>query len=315
MFSDGFLKNMGIDPDRCRAKASLYKSMAVRAREESFSSDDRRDSGDGPLPIRDQELSGSMREGQIGNLYQISSECSQLMKDTDGREAAALAGKAYLKAGLPYGLFLSAAFDDDAGYPGSFWEDEFLDFARLPGRERSAAEEPSERDDMRAQAMKRPEQMVWLYLAASNTRRGRSMLEETYEPFQQAMDDHGHLPVGPLGIPVSAHFQLFDAIRKGQRKSSALNEVFSIAMARRSEALSLAKRNSYLWNRVRSPVALFDFHVFALANAAAMHGILNTNTFGDMHRSLDRENPLLALITAPMKMALDQSPDAEPQAY
>lgn len=315
MFSDDELKGMGIDADRCRAKVALYKSMAGRDDEGGLGLDAGLGLAGSPLSHRDKVLSASIRDVQIGYLYQVSAECSLILEKANGRATALLAGNAFLKAGLPYGLCVLTAFDGSAEHSDYDWETENSSFISPPGRSSPSSEDVLDRFDPRMEAMERPEQMVWLFLAAANQRRGREMLEETWGRFQKDMEDHGHLPVGPLGIPVSAHFHLFDAIRKGRGGSSALIEVFNIAMARRSEALTLAKRNTYLWKRVRSPVSLFDLHIFAVANAAAMHGILNQNNFADMYRSLDQSNPLLKLIIAPIEMALDQNPDADFQVY
>lgn len=307
MFSDGFLEEMGINPERCRAKAKLFRAMASRLQEEGPTLDG--PSGDEELPqaLRDQRLEEGLHDGQVGSLYQISAECSFLMEGGNGRDAARLAAKAFMRAEMPYGMLLIAVFDgssEEASTPS--WEQDFFAFARIAAGDETPFEERSRRDEMRSDAMAHPEQMVWLLLAAANTRRGHPLLGEAMGMMREKMDDHGHLPVGPLGIPVSAHLHLLDAIRNGETKSPALVEVFNLAMARRSEALNLAKRNEYLWERVRSPVSLFDIHIFALANAAVEHDLMNENTFGDMYRSLDRENPLIELVTAPMKMALDQ---------
>ncbi|MEO0438645.1 MAG: hypothetical protein AAF098_17235 [Pseudomonadota bacterium] len=304
MFSDDALKKMEIDPDRCRSKARLYKSMACQAREKGFSPEFS-DATTGPTSLRSQELSDSMHEGHVGYLYQVSAECMLVLEDKEGHECAAHAGEAYLKGGLPFGLVLSAIFEGASEYSNRPKTTDINDFLEFRERIRLETEEYSERDKMRAEALERPEQLIWLLIAVTNIQDGRSLLVKWYKPIRDSFENRGHLPVGPLGIPVSAHFPLFDAILSKQSKSSALNEVFNFAMARRAQALNLAKRNLYLWERVRSPLALFDLHIFALANAAALCGLLNEKTVGDMRRSLDNENPLSPLILAPLNKALD----------
>lgn len=309
MFSVNSLKDMGISPKRCKAKAELYRSMAINADEESYSSSDRLDGRDRSPMTRGRELSGSMRDGEIGYLFKISAECFLIMGASDGYTSAASAGEAYLKAGVPYGLIFSVTFGNRSEQFKGDWREFFTDSDRYGSRSASSILKPFGREDMRLEAMKRPEQMVWLFLAAINTEGGSLLLSKEYDFYRPIMDARGHLPVGPLGIPVSAHLRLFDSVREGEKTNGALDEIFSVAMGRRSEVLSLAKRNSYLWERVRSPVALFDFHIFAMANAAVIHGILNEQSLSKMYSSLDEANPLLPLIKAPIKMAFDRRPD------
>ena len=308
MFSDIDLWGMGIDPGRCRAKARLFKTMAGRQREEEAKSDPV-DSGEYRVDaLRSQQIAGSMRDGFVGQLYQISAECLFLLQDGDGGDAISLAGKAYQKAGLPYGMLLTAIFPQEAKpNPTPTWRDDFVSFVHASRGEPRERSDRLEFDEIRSLAMRRPEQMTWLLLGAANVVETSDLLAQAFKLFHKTMEDHGHSPVGPLGIPVSAHIRLLDAIVNKRAASSAVNEVFGIAMARRSETLSVARGNTYLWERVRSPVALFDFHLLALTKAAVQHRIIDQNTLSDIRSSLDSENTLAELIAAPMQMAFNLS--------
>lgn len=308
MFDDNSIRSMGMDPDRCRAKAKLFRVMAERERERSLFLADRPRDRWTDDPISSQQLVGVMHEAQIGLLFQTSAECSILMSELDASETISLSGEAYLSTGTPYGLLLSTLFPYAGGMvesDRSSWERKFNEFMRPPEDVEQKLKSADEESGMRSAAMKRPEQMTWLFLSAANSKNGTGLLAEAWQYYSGVMDSHGHLPVGPLGIPVSAHLHLFDAILRGQKQNTALDEVLAIAFARRSEALTLASRNKYLWTRGRSPVALFDFHLFALASSAAKHGLMSQNSAGDIMRVLDEENPLMKLVLAPMNLALD----------
>ena len=308
MFEDNSLTQMGIDPNRCRAMAILYESMADRALEGTSSEDPR------ASPLMDQGLSGTLGELQAGYLYQKSAECKQLTSSRAGRLLAARAGKAYLKAGLPYGLALVSVFGgtdermtsvDDIR--GSVYQ-EINDFIAI-FMDGSAYEATHKgREKIRHESMKRPEQIIWLLLSIVLVE--RPFFSEVHYPrYKEAriiIDKQGHLPVGPLGIPASAHLPLLDAFFDRKVKYRAILEVLGGALVRRSQSLTLAKRNTYLWKRVRSPVSVFDFHVFILAKAAAVNREIPEDLYRDVLSFLDKNSPIYSLVKAPLDMAFDR---------
>lgn len=293
MFDDAQLHELGIKPQYRDSKAHLFKAMAEE--EKSSVGKISRDR----LPLQ-------MQRGHLGYLYQVCAECSFLSKTENGWHPLYEAATSYLSAGMPYGLALLAMragrpaqdgewlHSEDMRPQGYLFQDDFKQFLADPHQD----EEP-ELQEIKAHA----QQQTWLCLAAARGQYHRDLVGAPLLRFRDNMKQHGHLPVGPLGIPVAAHLELFDAIERRKKQSTALNQVFATALVKRSELINAAQHNTYLWERLRTGVALIDFHLTILVAAAIRHELLTRSTLRNITSLFDANDPLYRLLVAPIELA------------
>lgn len=292
MFSGAQLSKMGIQPKYRASKANLYKAMAEA---EPAASDSRADK----LPLE-------MELGHRGYLYQICAECSFLSQRADGWTPIYLAARSYIRAGLPYGLALAAmsagnpaqggkALPVEDSRPAGYLFHE--DFQRLFSR--TSTEEDFGLKEINPHA----QQQTWLCLAAARGGYSRDLLGDVLRRCRDTMEQHSHLPIGSLSIPVAAHVALFDAIEGQVEQSPALDQIFSGALAKRSEVIKVARCNTYLWERLRTRTTLIDLHLTILTATAIRYGLFTRETLHRIEQLFDQSDPLYRLVTAPVELA------------
>lgn len=233
-------------------------------------------------------------------------EVAQTLWFLDPEEASRQLGysaESYARAQLPYGYFL-------------------LSFAGRPGRGLDALRDSAPRSMLKAMfgevhesseqtrigmtAAHHPVQQMYLILAYLAHRESTLELADALHELLTRMEGHAAIPIGPQSAPMHLYLEIaWTALRMHTAASAEIDDdASSVAIlgdlsTRYHAALSSARRNRYLWDRMSSPVEMIDLDLVGLA--AILFGAMGLDA---MERTVGKAKHLMPdLAGVPMEWA------------
>jgi hypothetical protein len=206
--------------------------------------------------------------GAAGSYYSEAASLSMLL----GHSADDLlyqAARSYLLAEHPYGMFLmslSTRPDEAQGFifnsPASDW------LSRLDRASSETGPHEGERDDeeIPSQLMSINQQLYLCFAMISMPVVGREY-RGLLKRMISEMGSHSNLPHGPQGQPLQTQIDILEPALNmiaGEQRPRDVNRAMQ-AITRLSlhyaEAIEAARRNSYLWRNMWSPVEYLDLEI------------------------------------------------------
>jgi len=249
------------------------------------------------------------RQAALANAFRIAAQHAALVDRRWATELAVRAAKAYVAAGLPFGLFLlTAVLDDRTLRDSAVAGDLVAPFQTL--------EQASSREGA---ALRHPVQQTYLVLAAASRPWLGDALSQTLAGVRDRLRSFSLRPAGPQGVPIGDYLDIADGMTlEGRAGSVSEGDQIDylarrLAALNRSQAASLraAQRNRYMW-RTRAAV---DLETVALSGVTQRHR-QDEQWFTQMSTAitdeLTRDDPLAELSVWTMGEINDGLPQIRP---
>lgn len=185
----------------------------------------------------------------------------------------AQAGRLYLLASVPYGVYLIAMSGSMDGQVMESFESHLSNALRSighrAGRDESLLED---RGSPIGDASATPQQQIYLLLAgaASAIRSGR-MERQLHTLSEGSPHRSSNQPVGALGIPAMRYWSAARALieagseSRGKVPPDDLTSVLEWLTRRHDDVSASARTNTYLWRNLASPIDIIDLDLVGLA--------------------------------------------------
>ncbi len=205
------------------------------------------------------------RQATLANAFRIAAQHAAVVDARWATKLAVRAAKAYMAAGLPFGLYLlTGLLDDDILRDNAVTEDILVPF-QTPKRASSREEA----------ALQHPVQQTYLVLAAASRPWLGDELSQTLTGVRDRLRSFSLRPVGRQGVPIGDYLDIADGMTLDGRAGSVTQEqqidylARRLAALNRSQAASLraAQRNRYVW---RTSAAV-DLEAVALSGVTLRH--------------------------------------------
>jgi hypothetical protein len=229
--------------------------------------------------------------GAAGSCAIQSAELA-LIAGNDARSYIAQAGSDFSRAGLPFGLLLQvlAASEDDArGIVFNSRAGDWIWQIDAAEKESAGDHEPDRHFEQTAPALAVKNQQIYLCLAMVSVPDAAREYGEPLSRIIEGLGLHPNLPHGAQGQPLQVYLDIIEPAftiarsqKFGEISSRQMRALFRLAV-RYSESIEAARRNTYLWKNLWSPVEYVDLDVvtaaFSLARATKNREFL----YADMH--------------------------------
>ncbi len=209
-------------------------------------------------------------EATLASTYRLAAQYAALVDARWSTELTVRAGRAYLDAGMPFGLFLLTGVLED-----QIVRNDFVRSALLAPLSAGTAEG----------ALADPAQQAYLLLAAASRPWLRDFFGEPVGNMLRRLDAHGLYPVGPQSIPLEAYLSLARTMlsdESGNAGMSRLSDQLAVLGRAQVASLRAARQNRYLWERGAASVNVVDLEYVAMTGLALRH---DPTWFDELSRS------------------------------
>ena len=257
---ESVLRSLELPPENVRRQAEFFATYAGML-ETSRAPGSDRDRGWARVAHPPQQWLGP---AALASAYRRAAQYATLIDTRWATWLAVRAGQTYLKAGLPFGLFLLAGLLDDRT---------LRDSSALPGLLAPFASPAA------SPALQAPVQQMYLLMTAASRPWLRDPLAETLEGAVQRLSLHDLQPIGPQGIPLGEYLDiattmLYDGQESTTSASAEVRDIAGrLATMYRAQAATLraARRNRHLWRNGASPVNIVDLEHIAIYGLTLRH--------------------------------------------
>ena len=227
----------------------------------------------------------------IASACRAAAQYAALVDSSWAARLAVRTGRAYVAAGMPFGLFLLAGvLSDQILRDSNALRELVAPFATLDS----------------SSAMADPVQQMYLLLAAASRPWLRTALAAPIDGLTERLSPHALHPFGPQGMPLGEFLDLATVMLNDDQTSSGATGTEIRSIARRlavmqraqAESLRAARRNRYLWTRAASPVNIVDLEHVAIYGLALRHRPWAAELRAALSAELEREDDALAELPA-----------------
>jgi hypothetical protein len=258
---ESVLGSLELAPENVRSQAEFFAAYAGMLETSRTPSDDH-DRGWARVahPPQQQWLGPAA----LASAYRRAAQYATLVDTRWATWLAVRAGQAYVKAGLPFGLFVLAGVLDDRT---------LQDSSALPGLLAPFTVPTA------SPALQAPVQQMYLLMTAASRSWLRDPLAETLEGAVQRLSVHDLQPIGPQGIPLGEYLDiattmLYDGQGSTMAASVEVRDIAGrLATMYRAQVASLraARRNRHLWRNGASPFNVVDLEHVAMYGLTLRH--------------------------------------------
>ena len=252
-----------------------------------------------------------VRLGTAATSLRFAAQFAAMVDARRARSIISAAAHHYAILGLPYGHFLWSCFLDKDDALGTLSGKPARQLDSLVSHDLSKLEEPG---PLELIALTYPVQQTYLFVAMSTHRELSAELRSPLGSLEESLLAHEAQPIGPQGVPIHLYISLAHLLQRiHERDGEARLQAISILASmgdRYGAAIEDARKNTYLWQNLQSPVDAVDMEIAGLA--LVVDRALREASLNPLDLEQDALRPLSPVARVPIVVALEMGEHRQP---